>query len=121
MDANGYLYVPSACEQGAACRLHIAFHGCAQSFKNIGLKYVQNTGFDKWADANNLIILYPQAYPDNLMHTTPGNGAMANGNACWDWLGWYGADFQSKTGKQISTIKKMIVQITSGVRKGWLR
>lgn len=118
MDLNGYVYVPEACEKGAACRLHIALHGCLQSVQNIQLKYVQNTGFDKWADTNNIIVLYPQTYPDNALHTTPANSMMANGNACWDWLGWYGANFQVKTGTQMAAIKKMIDRIVAGHQPG---
>ena len=28
MASSGYIYVPSACAQGAMCKLHIALHGC---------------------------------------------------------------------------------------------
>jgi fibronectin type 3 domain-containing protein len=35
-------------------------------------------------------------------------------NGCWDWIGWYGNDFDVKTGKQLSTMKKMIDRIVSG-------
>lgn len=31
MATTGFVYVPTACQQGAQCRLHIAFHGCLQS------------------------------------------------------------------------------------------
>lgn len=31
MNAQGFVYVPSACQQGALCRLHISFHGCLQA------------------------------------------------------------------------------------------
>ena len=30
MDDIGYVYVPTSCANGAACKLHIAFHGCQQ-------------------------------------------------------------------------------------------
>lgn len=114
LDTNGYIYVPESCQGGSACRLHIVFHGCAQSNANIQMKFVQNTGYDKWAETNNLIILFPQTYPDSVMHSTPASYMSSNGNACWDFVGWYGDDFQSKSGKQLSTIYKMIERITSG-------
>lgn len=31
MARDGFVYVPTACQYGAPCRLHIAFHGCLQS------------------------------------------------------------------------------------------
>lgn len=31
MNAQGFVYVPTACQQGASCRLHISFHGCLQA------------------------------------------------------------------------------------------
>ncbi|CAJ0960722.1 unnamed protein product [Ranitomeya imitator] len=30
MDTAGYVYVPSSCQSGAQCKLHIVFHGCLQ-------------------------------------------------------------------------------------------
>ncbi|CAF1607942.1 unnamed protein product [Didymodactylos carnosus] len=37
-----------------------------------------------------------------------------NMNGCWDWIGWYGTDFDVKSGKQLTAMKKMIDHITSG-------
>lgn len=31
MARDGFVYVPTACQYGAQCKLHIAFHGCLQS------------------------------------------------------------------------------------------
>lgn len=31
MARSGFVYVPTACQTGARCRLHISFHGCMQS------------------------------------------------------------------------------------------
>lgn len=50
MDSTGYLYVPQACEDGTTvCKLHVAMHGCLQSHSQIGDKYIDNTGYTKWA------------------------------------------------------------------------
>jgi hypothetical protein len=35
-------------------------------------------------------------------------------NGCWDWIGWYGADFDVKSGKQSTAMKKMIDRVTAG-------
>lgn len=112
MDSTGYLYVPASCQSGTtACKLHVALHGCLQSYSNIQMKFVQNTGYNQWAgkwkhlshqghptnmlipsDTNNIIILYPQAIPDNTMHTIWGGTQLSNPNGCWDWVGWYGSN-----------------------------
>ena len=61
MGDEGYVFVPAACEQGAACRVHIALHGCKQDAGTIGRLFIEQTGYNAWADANGIIVLYPQA------------------------------------------------------------
>ena len=119
MDTTGYLYVPANCAGGGTvCKLHVALHGCLQSYSAIGADFVNNTGYNRWADTNNIIILYPQAVADNTSHSTPGNGSLSNPNGCWDWVGWYGSNFDEKPGVQMTAIVKMVNQITSGYTGG---
>ena len=47
-----------------------------------------------------------------------GGTGLPNMNGCWDWIGWYGSDFDVKSGKQMSAIKKMIDRITAGFSPG---
>jgi hypothetical protein len=113
MSTTAWLYVPKACADGGICKLHVAYHGCLQGYEKISDKYVKNTGYNRWADTNNIIVLYPQAVTTST--SSPGSGvSFANMNGCWDWVGWYGSDFSVKSGKQLSTMKKMIDRITSG-------
>lgn len=62
---TGYIYVPAGCNATAggtaACRLHISWHGCNQGAGAIGETFVLNAGYLPWADANNLVVLFPQA------------------------------------------------------------
>jgi len=119
MDTTGYLYVPAACASGStACKVHVALHGCVQSHGSVGMDFVNNTGYNRWADTNNIIVLYPQAIADNTSHSTPGNGSLSNPNGCWDWVGWYGSNFDEKPGVQMTAIVKMVNQITSGYTGG---
>jgi len=119
MDTTGYLYVPAACASGStACKVHVALHGCLQSHGSISMEFVNNTGYNRWADTNNIIVLYPQAIADNTSHSTPGNGSLSNPNGCWDWVGWYGSNFDQKPGVQMTAIVKMVNQITSGYTGG---
>ena len=56
MDTTGYLYVPQACENGSTiCKLHVALHGCLQSYSQIGYQFINNTGYNKWAGKNSVI------------------------------------------------------------------
>jgi poly(3-hydroxybutyrate) depolymerase len=40
--------------------VHIVFHGCNQQRAKAGDAFVKDTGFANWADANRLIVLFPQ-------------------------------------------------------------
>ncbi len=98
MGPVGYLYVPQSCAQGATCRIHVAFHGCMQTPADIGDAYYSKTGYNRWADTNNMLILYPQA-PSNVS---------SNPQHCWDWWGYTGPAFALKTSAQMSAVKRMI-------------
>ncbi|KAL3477664.1 Alpha/Beta hydrolase protein [Aspergillus californicus] len=115
MGDTAYLYVPAACEDGTTpCKLHIALHGCFQSYGLIQDKFVQNTGYNQWADTNNIIIVYPQTTVDNSVHTIWDGVEHSNPYACWDWIGLYGDNVDQKGGVQMQAIVNQVKQITSG-------
>lgn len=118
MATNGWLYVPQSCATGTQCKLHVALHGCQQSTDKIGDKFVKNTGYSRWADTNNIIVLFPQAKVDNTNRSTAASGSLPNPNACWDWVGWYGSNFARKAGPQMTAIKAMVDRIASGAGSG---
>ncbi len=119
MDATGWVYVPAACQAGQICRVHVALHGCKQYQGAIGTKFIANTGFNRWADTNRIIMLYPQTVADNTTRPTAASGSLSNPNGCWDWIGWYGAsNFDKKGGKQMAAIVAMVERITSGYQGG---
>jgi poly(3-hydroxybutyrate) depolymerase len=120
MDSTGYLYVPRNCAPGGGtvCKLHVALHGCLQSHQNIGMTYINNTGYTMWADTNNIIILYPQAIPDYSSHSTWASSLLPNPNGCWDWVGWYGANADQHGGVQMAAIVNMVNKIKSGYSGG---
>lgn len=96
--AEGYVYVPQACEQGARCGLHIALHGCQQDAASIGQAFVAGAGYNRWADAANLVVLYPQAQASYMP---------LNPKACWDWWGYTGPDYDTRSGAQMRWIAAM--------------
>ena len=66
--AGGFLYLPAACEAsgGVGCRVHVFAHGCgmAAAAHSYGFNdtYARRAGFNTWAEANEIIVLYPQLH-----------------------------------------------------------
>jgi poly(3-hydroxybutyrate) depolymerase len=108
MGDEGYVFVPSECEQGAACRVHVALHGCKQDAGTLGRLFVEQTGYNAWADANRIIVLYPQAKASPFLPLNP--------EGCWDWWSYidHGDDYVTKVGGQIVAIKAMLDALTAG-------
>ena len=105
---NGYVFVPKSCEQGEACRVHIALHGCKQDVAEIGRRFIDDTGYNAWADTNRLIVLYPQTRSSSYLPFNP--------KACWDWWSYVDHDdkYVTKSGPQIKAIKAMLDALTAG-------
>lgn len=101
MAPTGWAYVPQACEAGQVCRLHVVLHGCRQNTATVGDQYVRKTGYNRWADSNRIVLLYPQT----------GTSAV---NGCWDWWGYDSANYAKKSGPQIAAIRAMVEQVSSG-------
>jgi len=118
MASTGWIYVPASCASGASCRLHVALHGCLQNYAQIGADFIQNTGYTRWADTNNIIVLFPQTQVDNGTHATADSGSLSNPNGCWDWIGWYGSTFAQKAGVQMKAIKAMVDAVSAGSTGG---
>ena len=114
MAATGWLYVPARCAAGTACKLHVALHGCVQGTGSVGDKFVKNTGYSRWADTNDIVVLFPQAKVDNTARATAASGSLPNPNGCWDWIGWYGSNFAQKAGTQAAVLKAMVDRVASG-------
>jgi poly(3-hydroxybutyrate) depolymerase len=115
MDDEGFVYVPDACRRGG-CRVHVAFHGCRQGRQAVGETFAAHAGYNRWADANRLIVLYPQAISRN------GWGPwwwprsfVYNPNGCWDWWGYTGAGYHTRDAAQIRTVAAMLERLGARV------
>ena len=110
MATRGYVYVPRACAPGAPpCRLHVALHGCRQTAADVQQAFVAGAGYNEWADTNRIVVLYPQVDEKYLS---------GNPNRCWDWFGYTGPDWLTKTAPQMRTIVAMIDHLTAGSGRG---
>jgi hypothetical protein len=103
----GYLYVPNRC-LAEVCRLHVAFHGCRQNVEAVYDDFVRDAGYNRWAAANRIIILYPQTKPWFAPAFLPGGDVLANPNGCWDFWGFSGIGYHGQSGKQMRAVKAMV-------------
>src|ERR1700730_15428128 len=115
---TGYLYVPRACEPGAArrCRLHVVLHGCLQSAEVLRDEFYTKIGVNEWADTNRIIVLYPQAHATTVAEL-PSQDASSlfntNPEGCWNWWGYAGdKQFLTKQGVQVGAIWSMVQRMT---------
>lgn len=101
MAPTGYLFVPKACEAGG-CRVHVAFHGCWQGAQAVGDHFYRHAGYNGTADANRIIVLYPQV----AASTAPFNPA-----GCWDYWGYTNPDYYTRRGLQLSAVRAMLKRL----------
>lgn len=104
LSETGFVFVPQSCASGEDCRVHIVFHGCRQSHEWIGDQFYRHAGYNRWADTNDIIVLYPQT-------TT----RFDNPRGCWDWFGYDDAAYHTRDGRQMAAVKAMLDRL-SGVR-----
>jgi hypothetical protein len=110
--AAGHAYIPRACQFASGCRLHVAFHGCQQDEGAIGDVFVRHAGYNGWAEANRIVVLYPQTTP----LTTSVLGIRLpwpNPLACWDWWGYAGEPYHIRQSPQVAAVKAMIDRLTA--------
>jgi hypothetical protein len=107
MDADAFVYVPQYCKANS-CAVHVALHGCLQGASVIGDRFYKRTGYNEFADANAVIVLYPQARTST--------GVPPNPLGCWDFWGYSSEDqkkpaFFTREAPQMSAILAMIERL----------
>ena len=118
---SGYLFVPDACAaRGAGCALHVVFHGCSQASGSLdaqgqpmGDRFAREAGYNRWAAAARLVLLYPQVAP--LDTGAPQWVYRHNPAACWDfwgytqpWTGWALSRYATQQAPQMQAVRSMI-------------
>jgi poly(3-hydroxybutyrate) depolymerase len=109
MADQGYVYVPPGCRDGG-CQVHVALHGCRQTEAQIGRRFVEGAGYNEWADANRLIVLYPQAAPRNGLAWGSWRWVY-NPRGCWDWWGYTSPGYATRNGEQIRALRAMVARL----------
>jgi poly(3-hydroxybutyrate) depolymerase len=105
MAESGFLFVPRDCAAGKPCRVHVAFHGCRQGIGYIGRSFARLAGYNRWADANRIVVLYPQVEQSLFWPVNP--------RGCWDWWGYSGVDYAMRSSAQLSAVHRMLVALGS--------
>lgn len=103
-DSVGYFYVPSSCgDKLGFCKLLILLHGCTGGREYVGQDFIVDTGILPLADANNIIIVFPQI----KRHPT------FNPYGCWNYWGYVQGSplYYTKLGKQVRILRKMITRV----------
>ena len=98
---TAYLFVPPACADGGeSCPLHLVLHGCAQSAETVGTDFIEQSGYLPWAASNNIVLAFPQVEKSMV--------APINPHACWDWWGYTGDDYATRSGAQMTVLAEWL-------------
>jgi poly(3-hydroxybutyrate) depolymerase len=116
MAKNGYVFIPDSCKEGDVCKLHVALHGCLQGGETDdrpghpdGNLFAKYAGYNPWAKANGIVVLYPQVKRTRLANPM-------NPQGCWDWWGqnYTHENYHTKRGPQIKALAQMINVLVGG-------
>jgi poly(3-hydroxybutyrate) depolymerase len=101
---TAYLFVPAGCAGGErACALHLVLHGCAQSAESVGAAFIEASGYLPWAEANGIIMAFPQVEESLISPVNP--------LGCWDWWGYTGEDYLWRSGRQMTVLTDWIARL----------
>ena len=102
---TAYLFVPPACADGEkACALHLVLHGCAQSAETVGTDFIDQSGYLPWAETNDIVLAFPQVEKSMV--------APINPHACWDWWGYTGDDYATRSGAQMIVLAEWLESLS---------
>jgi len=67
--------------------------------------YLLHSGYNRWADTNALVVLYPQVGASYWPRFNP--------RGCWDWWGYTGQQYATKQGPQVRAVKAMVDRLAA--------
>lgn len=106
LSSSGFVYIPAVCRT-ERCGIHIVFHGCEQSAEQIGQRFINGVGYNRWADRYRLIVVYPQTAVRRGFAVGSWRW-IYNPKACWDWWGYTGSDYATRKAPQLEAVRKMV-------------
>eukprot|EP00746_Dinoflagellata_sp_MGD_P017019 gnl/MRDRNA2_/MRDRNA2_138805_c0_seq1.p1 gnl/MRDRNA2_/MRDRNA2_138805_c0~~gnl/MRDRNA2_/MRDRNA2_138805_c0_seq1.p1 ORF type:complete len:381 (-),score=41.34 gnl/MRDRNA2_/MRDRNA2_138805_c0_seq1:111-1253(-) len=99
---TAYVYAPTRCrgKSWSGCKVHVHYHGCAWGAQFYGgPSLLKRLGFLEWAEASDLVVVFPQA------------SASLDGIGCWDWTGVTNHDFDTNQGVQLRTVTALLADL----------
>ncbi len=103
MADTGFLFVPKDCAEGSRAACTSRSMGAGKASARSAARFARQAGFNRWADANRIVVLYPQANESTLRPFNP--------RGCWDWWGYSGVDYAARSGAQLSAVHRMLVAL----------
>lgn len=102
----GIAYIPHGCNKRTEqCGIHVNYHGCIDPIWKRRKMWISGLDLNEYGEANNVIILYPQAKGDNKN----------TGIGCWNWgFPRLDKDFDTKKSLQLRTVMNMVEHLQNG-------
>ena len=75
----------------------------ARASSELGRAFAREAGYNRWADANRIVVLYPQAEKSYFSPFNP--------RGCWDWWGYSGVDYATRNGAQLASVHRMLTAL----------
>jgi poly(3-hydroxybutyrate) depolymerase len=101
LDETGYIYVPINCQlKSFDCKVHVCFHDCGMNYGEVYGRFVLETSLNDWAEANEIMVIYPQITSVQPYANETGE--------CWDFWGYTGSDYALKSGIQMKAVYDMV-------------
>jgi poly(3-hydroxybutyrate) depolymerase len=108
MAKTGFIYIPSKCQDNLnECKIHVALHGCLINYEYAGDYFIANTGLNQWAEANEIVVIYPQ--------TAKKGPSEIDEIGCWDVWGYTGEKYATKQGLQMRAVHEMTQNPPRGI------
>jgi len=112
MSDKGFAYIPEECEV-FDCPVHFALHGCRMNNNQIGMDFIVHSQFNEIAEANKIVIIYPQVGDVQVTPTYKTGG-------CWDLVGYSDWDstqfmwYMTKNGEQPKFLYNLYQSLVQG-------
>ena len=70
--------------------------------RGVGDAFIKESGYAHWADTNRIVVLFPQVIASPI-----------NPQGCWDWWGYTGRDFLTRSATQIGMVHRMLQRLAA--------
>lgn len=103
-----FLYLPKGCEGSGLnnCRIHVNYHGCINRDDYRRRLWVTSIDINEYAEANNIIVFYPQAA-----------GTERSGVGCWNWAFTQDdPDFDTRDSVQLRTVMNILEDLAVAIQ-----